>query len=137
MNKIADGSNLEINNNISTIAKGVVIAIVSTMVLLIIFSAILTYTTISESVSNPVIITISAVSILLASQLATRKIKKNGIMNGGIIGGIYIVFLYLLSSIVTGNFSLGINAIIMISVSIIAGMLGGIIGVNAKYIGLK
>lgn len=132
MNKIADGSNLEINNNISTIAKGVVIAIVSTMVLLIIFSAILTYTTISESVSNPVIITISAVSILLASQLATRKIKKNGIMNGGIIGGIYIVFLYLLSSIVTGNFSLGINAIIMISVSIIAGMLGGIIGVNAK-----
>lgn len=137
MNKIADGSNLEINNNISTIAKGVVIAIVSTIVLLIIFSAILTYTTISESVSNPVIITISAVSILLASQLATRKIKKNGIMNGGIIGGIYIVFLYLLSSIVTGNFSLGINAIIMISVSIIAGMLGGIIGVNAKYIGLK
>lgn len=137
MNKTIDGSNLEINNNISTIMKGVVIAIVSSMVLLLIFSAILTYTTISESVLNPVIIIISAVSILLASQLATRKIKKNGIMNGGIIGGIYIILIYLLSSIVTGNFSLGINAIIMIIVSIIAGMLGGIVGVNTKYIGLK
>lgn len=132
MNKISDGNKLEINNNIGIIAKGVIIAIISSMVLLLIFSAILTYTSISESVSNPVIIMISAISILLASQLSTRKIKKNGIVNGGIIGGIYIISLYLISSIVTGNFSLGINAIVMIFASIIAGMFGGIIGVNAR-----
>lgn len=132
MNKIAEGNNLEINNNIGIILKGVIIAIISSMVLLLIFSAILTYTTLSESISNPVIITITAVSILLASQLSTRKIKKNGIVNGGIIGGIYIISLYLISSIVTGNFSLGINAVVMIIASIIAGMFGGIIGVNAK-----
>ena len=102
------------------------------MVLLLIFSAILTYTSISESVSNPVIIIITAISILLASQLSTRKIKKNGIVNGGIIGGIYIISIYLISSIVTGNFALGINAIVMIIASIVAGMFGGIIGVNAR-----
>lgn len=123
MNKIMEGNNIEINN-ISIIAKGVIIAIIASMVLLLIFSAILTYTTISEGVSNPVIIIITAVSILIASQLSTRKIKKNGIVNGGIIGGIYIITLYLISSIVTGNFSLGINAIIMIVASIIAGMFG-------------
>ncbi len=123
MNKIMEGNNIEINN-ISIIAKGVIIAIIASMVLLLIFSAILTYTTISEGVSNPVIIIITAVSILIASQLSTRKIKKNGIINGGIIGGIYIITLYLISSIVTGNFSLGINAIIMIVASIIAGMFG-------------
>lgn len=132
MNKIADGNKLEINNNIGIIAKGVIIAIIASMALLLIFSAILTYTTISESVSNPVIIVITAVSILIASQISTRKIKKNGIVNGGIIGGIYIITLYLISSIVTGNFSLGINAIVMIIASIIAGMFGGVIGVNAK-----
>lgn len=132
MNKIADGNKLEINNNIGIIAKGVIIAIISSMVLLLIFSAILTYTTLSESVSNPVIIVITAISILIASQISTRRIRKNGIVNGGIIGGIYIVTLYLISSIVTGNFSLGINAIVMIIASIIAGMFGGIIGVNAK-----
>lgn len=132
MNKITDGSNLEINNNIGIIAKGVIIAIVASMILLLVFSAILTYTKISESVSNPVIIVITAVSILIASQISTRKIRKNGIVNGGIIGGIYIIVLYLISSMVTGNFSLGVNAIIMIIASIIAGMFGGVIGVNAK-----
>lgn len=132
MNKITDGNNLEINNNIGIIAKGVIIAIIASMILLLVFSAVLTYTKVSESVSNPVIIVITAVSILIASQISTRKIKRNGIVNGGIIGGIYIITLYLISSIVTGNFSLGINAIIMIIASIIAGMFGGIIGVNAK-----
>lgn len=131
MNKIMEGNNLEINN-ISIIMKGVGIAIVTSMILLLIFSAILSYTRVPESVSNPVIIVITAVSILLSSQLCTRKIKKNGIVNGGIIGGIYIMLLYLISSIISGNFSLGLNAIIMIFVSIIAGMLGGIVGVNAK-----
>ena len=132
MNKVTDGNKLEINNNIVIIAKGVILAIIASMALLLIFSAILTYTTISESVSNPVIIIITAVSILIASQISTRKIKKNGIVNGGIIGGIYIITLYLISSIVTGNFSLGINAIVMIIASIIAGMFGGVRGVNAK-----
>lgn len=132
MNKITDGSNLEINNNIGIIAKGVIIAIVASMILLLVFSAILTYTKISESVSNPVIIVITAVSILIASQISTRKIRKNGIVNGGIIGGIYIITIYLISSMVTGNFSLGVNAIVMIIASIIAGMFGGVIGVNAK-----
>lgn len=131
MNKIMEGNNLEINNNIGIIVKGVILAIITSMILLLVFSAILTYTTVSESVSNPVIITITAISILFASQLSTRKIKKNGIINGGTIGGAYIILLYVISSIVTGNFSLGINAIIMIIASIIAGMLGGIIGVNA------
>lgn len=132
MNKMSDGNSLEINNNIGIIAKGVIIAIISSMVLLLIFSAILTYTTLSESVSNPVIIVITAISILIASQMSTRRIRKNGIVNGGIIGGIYIIALYLISSIVTGNFSLGINAIVMIIASIVAGMFGGVIGVNAK-----
>ena len=53
-------------------------------------------------------------------------------MNGGIIGGTYIISLYLISSVVTGNFSFEISAIIMIIASILAGMLGGIIGVNLK-----
>lgn len=131
MNKISDGNDFE-TNNITIIAKGVIIAIIASMFFLLIFSAILTYTKIPESATNPVIIVITAISILIASQLSTRKIKKNGIVNGGIIGGIYIIALYLISSIVTGNFSLGINAIIMIIASIIAGMVGGVVGVNAK-----
>ena len=132
MNKSIDATNLELNSKIKIISKGVVIAIATSMILLIFFSALLTYTSISERTSTPVIIIITAISILFSTQLSTRKIKKDGIINGGIIGGIYIVLLYIISSIVTGTFSLGINAIIMIISSVLAGMAGGIIGVNSK-----
>ena len=53
--------------NINNIAKGVGIALLATFILLIIFAAILTYTQISESIMNPVIIVITAISILLGS----------------------------------------------------------------------
>lgn len=131
MNKLMENNKIEIEN-IGIIAKGVLLALISTIVLLIIFSAILTYTGIPESLSSTAIIILSAISILISSQITARKIRKNGILNGGLIGGIYIIVIYLISSIVSGNFGLGLRAVIMIVASIIAGMLGGIIGVNMK-----
>ena len=56
--------------------KGVIISIVLTLLLLFIFANILTCTNISENTISPVIITITAVSILIGSSLATIKIKK-------------------------------------------------------------
>ena len=47
--------------------------------------------------------------------------------------GIYIVLIYLISSILNWKFSLNIQSIIMIAVSILFGILGGIIGVNKKW----
>ena len=71
---------------IKNIVKGVVIALLTTFILLIIFSIILTYTNTEEKVINPVIMLITAISILIGSSLANIKIKKNGLLNGGIVG---------------------------------------------------
>ena len=126
--------NVKINENssITNIIKGVGIALITTLVLLIIFSIILTYTNIQENVINPVIMIITAISILLGSSIGNIKIKKNGLLNGAIIGGIYIIIIYLISSILNWRFSLNIQSIIMIAVSMVFGVLGGIIGVNKK-----
>lgn len=126
--------NLQSKKNIviKNIAKGVGTALITTFVLLIIFSVILTYTNIEEKVINPVIMLITAISILIGSSLANIKIKKNGLLNGGIVGGIYILTIYLISSILNWKFSLNIQSIIMIATAIIFGVLGGIIGVNQK-----
>ena len=117
---------------IKNIVKGVVIALLTTFILLIIFSIILTYTNTEEKVINPVIMLITAISILIGSSLANIKIKKNGLLNGGIVGGIYILTIYLISSILNWKFSLNIQSIIMIATATIFGVLGGIIGVNIK-----
>ncbi len=117
---------------IKNIVKGVVIALLTTFILLIIFSIILTYTNTEEKVINPVIMIITAISILIGSSLANIKIKKNGLLNGGIVGGIYILMIYLISSLLNWKFSLNIQSIIMIATATIFGVLGGIIGVNKK-----
>ena len=117
---------------IKNIVKGVVIALLTTFILLIIFSIILTYTNTEEKVINPVIMLITAISILIGSSLANIKIKKNGLLNGGIVGGIYILMIYLISSLLNWKFSLNIQSIIMIATATIFGVLGGIIGVNKK-----
>ena len=114
------------------IFKGIAIAMITTVVMLLIFSIILAYTNTSENTITPVIIVVTGISILLGSSIGSIKIKKNGIINGGLIGGIYILILYLISSILNWRFGLNIQSIIMIAVGMIFGILGGIIGVNKK-----
>lgn len=126
--------NLQINENktIKNIIKGTGIALITTVILLLIFSIILTYTNIDEKVINPVIMIVTAISILLGSSLGNIKIKKNGLINGGTIGAIYIITIYLISSILNWKFSLNIQSIFMIIIAIVFGILGGILGVNRK-----
>lgn len=50
--------------NIKDIFKGVGISLALTMLLLLIFSVILTYTNVSENTITPVIIVVTAISIL-------------------------------------------------------------------------
>lgn len=50
---------------IKNIAKGVGIALVSTVIFLLIFSILLTYTDLSENMITPVIIVVTAISILI------------------------------------------------------------------------
>ena len=83
------------NSSIINILKGVMISIILTLVLLLIFSIILTYTNVKENTMSPVIIVITALSIIIGSSIANMKISKNGILNGAVIGIIYLAIIYL------------------------------------------
>lgn len=122
----------EFSKNILRIVNGSITAIILTLILLLVFAMILTYTDIKENTINPVIIVITGISILVGSSVSTLKIKKNGLINGFLVGLIYIITIYLISSITRTGFKLNFYSIIMMSVSTIMGMIGGIIGVNLK-----
>lgn len=121
---------LEINKNMVRIMKGSGFAIVISLILLLIYAGLLTSTNIAESTMTPVVITIASISILIGSSISSIKIKKQGMLNGALVGLIYMIFIYLLSSILLTGFSLNMQSIIMIIVGTLAGMVGGIIGVN-------
>lgn len=120
----------EIKQNIIRILKGSVTSILLTIILLFIFAIILTYTNLQENIMPAVVIIITAISILIGSSISTLKIKKNGLLNGAMVGIIYILSIYLISSIIGMDFSCNTNSIIMMVAGIVAGMIGGIIGVN-------
>lgn len=125
---------MEENNlkNIANIMKGVLISLIFTMIFLFIFSIILTYTSLNEKLINPFIIVTTAISIFIGSTIGNNSIKKNGIINGGLIGGIYLILLYIISSIINRKFGFTIQSVIMIVSGMFCGMLGGILSVNKK-----
>lgn len=114
------------------LSKGIVTSVLITLILLFIFSVLLTYTDIKESTMPTVTIIITAISIFVGSSISTIKLNKNGLVNGGAIGFIYVFLLYIISSIVQIGFTLNTYSIITIILAIIAGMIGGIMGVNIK-----
>ena len=121
----------ESTNVVFNIFKGVAFSVIFTILSLIIFSFLLVYTNISESLMQPVVIVITGVSILLGSSIGNIKAKKNGMINGAIIAGIYILLLYLISSAVNGgNFSINMQSLIMMGTGLLGGIVGGIIGIN-------
>ncbi|MBO5142485.1 MAG: TIGR04086 family membrane protein [Clostridia bacterium] len=112
------------------IIKGVVISYAMTIVLIALYSLILAKTNVSESTIPTCMIMICIVSILIGSSICNKKIKEKGLVNGGIVGFSYILVLYLLSSIFVTGFALSTYSLVMILFCVLAGILGGIVGVN-------
>lgn len=118
------------NKNAINILKGTIISMLLTLILLTIYSALLSFTNISENTITPVVLVMTGISILIGSSMSSIHIKKQGMLNGGLVGLIYMLFIYILSSIFLVGFEINLNCILMITTGVITGMLGGIIGVN-------
>ncbi len=93
---------------------------------------VLSLSNVSESIMGMSIIFISSFSVLIGAFLASKKIKEKGIVFGSILGLVYMLILYLVSSILNSNFVLTLSALYMFLGGIIGGAIGGILGVNLK-----
>ena len=118
--------------NMKNIGIGSAIALVLSALLLLGFSLLLARTDMQESTIRPVIILLSSLCILIGSVFTARKNTKNGMVNGGFVGGIYLLVLWIISSILMEGMSFTLHTGIMLVAAILTGMLGGIIGVNIK-----
>ena len=116
--------------NMKNIGIGSAIALVLSALLLLGFSLLLARTDMQESTIRPVIILLSSLCILIGSVFTARKNTKNGMVNGGFVGGIYLLVLWIISSILMEGMSFTLHTGIMLVAAILTGMLGGIIRVN-------
>lgn len=112
------------------IGKGVIFGYLFMLLEMFIYSALLAYTSISESSMDTCVFIFSLLSVFITSSLVCIKIKENGMKNGGIVGLLYILLVYFINSIALGKFLLTTQAITTIIFNMLLGMIGGIVGVN-------
>ena len=112
------------SRKIPSTIKGIIITFITNLFLIFIYSIILTYTSVSENTIVPVIIIITMISLLIGTSVSSIKIKNKGMLNGAIIGFIYMIGIYIISSIVKTGFSLNIYSVILIIGGILCGCIG-------------
>ncbi len=120
------------HTNAKGVVKGLIVSYIITLPTFAIFALILTYSNYPEKMISPVVVVATLVSVVVAGSTATRNVKSKGWLNGGIVGFVYMLILYLISSIAYRDFSVNVDMIVMMAIGLLAGAIGGIIGINYK-----
>ncbi len=75
---------------------------------------------------------ISDICVGICGFKAARHFSRQGLLSGILTGIFYILAVYLIGSIVFGNFGISSSALLSAIIRIICGAIGGIIGVNSR-----
>ena len=119
-------------NQFSLLAKGICVSMIMTLIMILVLSIILSFSSLKENVIMPTVIFIASFSILWGGFLVAKRIGQKGIAYGSVLGLLYMFILYLISSFMNFDFSLSVNSVVMITFGIVGGAIGGILGVNLK-----
>lgn len=117
---------------IGFIAKGTLIALCVSLVLVLVFAFILKFTNISDSVINPINQVIKGISIFLGVFIGLKKCKELGLVSGLLIGFIYTLLAFLVFSLLSGSFVFDITLLTDSVFGAVIGAICGIISVNIK-----
>ena len=117
---------------IGYIAKGTLLALCTSLVLVLVFAFLLKFTNISDNAIAPVNQVIKGVSIFLGVFIGLRKCKELGLVSGLLIGFIYTLVAFLVFSILSGSFTFDLSLLTDAVFGAVIGAICGIICVNIK-----
>ena len=113
---------LQGNGVLKAHTRGILYALLITLVFVLLFAIIVKYAGLSENVVKPAIQVIKASSIFAGVYSALKTIQKNAWMHGGILGLIYTCLAFIILSIIDNNFSITNGFFIETLFSIIVGI---------------
>ncbi|NLV75694.1 MAG: TIGR04086 family membrane protein [Tissierellia bacterium] len=119
-------------NYILLVFKGLIFSLIITILLVFILSLVLLYTPFKESKIPLFNTVIMIVSITIGSIYVSTNIGENGWINGGILGILYFLVLVLLNYLFFKPFLVDMYLLGKFILSLITGVIGGIIGINMK-----
>lgn len=116
----------------NSIFKGLGYAYMITLVCLLIYTGLLTFTDMSGEniiMTTSIVTTISAA---IGGFYAAKKIKEKGLFYGILVGLLYIVFLMIVVFLAKDSFTFEITSLYKVLLTSLAGGIGGVLGVNFK-----
>lgn len=118
---------LKENKNLPTILKGAIYALIISLLGILLFAFIIKLTSLSDGLIKPINQVIKVTSILFGCFLAFRKNREKTILNGLIIGIVYIILAFLLFSALNGSFNFSKTIFVDI-------LFGGVVGVISAIV---
>ncbi|HHX74560.1 MAG TPA: TIGR04086 family membrane protein [Firmicutes bacterium] len=115
---------------IVVIIKGVLCAYLISLVLFLIFSALIQYTSLTEAILPYTVYATSLVAIFTGAAYVTARLQVKGWLYGGVTGIIYLAGLVVLALIILPDFSLDTGYVAKTALAFLAGAAGGIFGIN-------
>ena len=117
---------------IQRIFKSTLFSYLFTIIAFAIFSLVLTFSNLTDSLIPTAVVIISLVSILLGSSIASSTSRSHGWLMGLLVGIAYFFILYFISSLLISGFSINLNTVYLLFGMTFTGIIGGIIGINRK-----
>jgi len=117
---------------LSNILKALLVALISTILLVAVLSALLTWTGLPEGAAGAGIIIIIILSNIIGGIAIGKRMRANGMMGGALLGLVYAVAIYLLGCIFYNKVDMNMSTLVMLISSVISGGIGGILGVNMR-----
>lgn len=125
---VSKGNNA--TTNMMTMLKAVTFGLLTTTVVLLLFSFVMCKKDVPFVLLNPFSAGLLMLGSFLSGYLAARRIRERGMMVGALCG--LIIFLLLMLASFMSRFDVGLAALIKLVISLVSGAIGGIIGVNAR-----
>ena len=111
---------------IVSIFSGTLLAIASTLIMILLFALIIRFFNISDGAIFPVNQVIKVVSLFLGIMIVLKKNNQKGFLKGLLLGLLYFVLSTIVFSILQGGFSFKLNNFFDM---ILTALIGGIIGI--------
>lgn len=110
--------------------KGAFRATLITIILLVLFSIVMSFTEVGTQVVSVVFLLITCISIIYGAIYAARKNNRKGWVTGIIVALLYMALLYILSGFFFGSFAIDSKDLSRLGIALLVGALSGMLGIN-------
>lgn len=112
--------------------KGIIYAILFTVVVFLISAILLSYTSLPEDAIPVISTAVKLIGACISGFIPAKKSGNRGIITGAVSGLLYILIIWLIASITSSDAVFGVSFFTTAVLCVVSGALGGIFGVNLR-----